>query len=126
MEWCWRPSRSSMTAEVAAVGVAIDGDDGGPWLVVMSLVIDRPTGDDDEDDDGDYRPSSRRPNSSGSKLRWRWRQMRLCRLDLAIQWNERIRHDYGDDRWLAKVSAVASSFRMGGRVKRNRMRLNRK
>jgi hypothetical protein len=105
-----------MTAEVAAVGVAIGGDDGGPWLVVISrvVVIDRPKGDDDDDDDdGDYRPSSRRPNSADSK-RWRLQQqMSLLCLAAAFRWERSrwIGDDGGDDRRLVKASTIESSFK---------------
>ena len=113
MEWCWRPSRSSMTEGAAVVG-AIDDD--GPWLVVISLVIDRLKFDeDDDDDDGDYRPSSRCPNSGGGKLRWRLKQQtRLClapTAEIRLERPQRIGDDDVDDWRLIEASTVEGSFK---------------
>ena len=72
--WRWRPSRSSRTAAEAA-GAADGGD---PWLV--DWLIDR-LKDCDDDDEGDYRPSSRRPDNVDSRRRRRQR-MRPFQPDL--------------------------------------------
>ena len=103
------------------MGGAIGGDDGGPWLVVISLavVIDRPKDDEDGGDDGDYRPSSRRPNSSGSKRRWRrQQQMRLCLAAAAASPRRRTEWTAGGvgaDRRLAEASTLEGSFRRNDR-----------
>ena len=101
------------------MGVAIDVDDGGPWLVVISLavVIDRPKGDENSDDDGNYRPSSRRPNSADSKLRWRLQQRMRLRLPVAapFRWNRPQRIGQDDDQRLVKATTIDGSFRRSGK-----------